>query len=35
MMKNGFKNQKLLKDIDDKKRADLIMSKMRKQMEKH
>ena len=26
---------KLLKDIDDKKRADLIMSRMRKQMEKH
>ena len=26
---------KLLKDIDDKKRADLIMSRMKKQMEKH
>ena len=26
---------KLLKEIDDKKRADLIMSRMRKQMEKH
>ena len=26
---------RLLKDIDDKKRADLIMSRMRKQMEKH
>ena len=26
---------KLLKDVDDKKRADLIMSRMRKQMEKH
>ena len=26
---------KLLKNIDDKKRADLIMSRMRKQMEKH
>ena len=26
---------KLLKDFDDKKRADLIMSRMRKQMEKH
>ena len=26
---------KLLKDIDDKKSADLIMSRMRKQMEKH
>ena len=27
--------EKLLKDIDDKKRADLIMSRMKKQMEKH
>ena len=27
--------EKLLKDIDDKKRADLIMSGMKKQMEKH
>ena len=26
---------KLLKDIDDKKRADLIMSRRKKQMEKH
>ena len=26
---------KLFKDIDDKKRADLIMSRMKKQMEKH
>ena len=26
---------KLLKDIDDKKRVDLIMSRMKKQMEKH
>ena len=26
---------KLLRNIDDKKRADLIMSRMRKQMEKH
>ena len=26
---------KLLKDIDDKKRADLIKSRMKKQMEKH
>ena len=26
--------EKLLKDIDDKKRADLIMSRMKKQMEK-
>ena len=27
--------EKLLKDIDDEKRADLIMSRMKKQMEKH
>ena len=27
--------EKLLKDIDEKKRADLIMSRMKKQMEKH
>ena len=27
--------EKLLKDIDGKKRADLIMSRMKKQMEKH
>ena len=27
--------EKLLKDIDDKKRADLIMSRMKKQMEKY
>ena len=27
--------EKLLKDIDDKKRANLIMSRMKKQMEKH
>ena len=27
--------EKLLKDIDDKKGADLIMSRMKKQMEKH
>ena len=27
--------EKLLKDIDDEKRANLIMSRMKKQMEKH
>ena len=36
-MKNGWKNikTKCLKQIDDEKRANLIMSRMKKQMEKH
>ena len=33
-MASRFKN-KALKDIDDEKRASLIMSRMKKQMEKH